>query len=423
VIEMGQQAPAANRPRVIIVGAGFGGLEAARALAHSAAEVVVVDAKNHHTFQPLLYQVATAALSPAAIAWPIRNLLKTQANAQVLMSRVVGVDPDAHQVMTEAGPLAYDQLVIAAGATHSYFGNDAWAAVAPGLKSVEDALGIRRRILLAFERAELAGPGKATPELTTFVIVGGGPTGVELAGAIAEIARDALKSEFRHIDPAMARIVLVEAGPRILPTFPDALAANAARRLARYGVDVRTDAQVTDIDASGVTLEDGRIAAATVLWAAGVRATALVASLPGEHDRAGRAEVAADMSLAGYPDIFVVGDGAVVTLPDGKPVPGIAPAAKQMGAYVGGVIARRLSGRPPPPAFRYRHAGDLATIGRGAAVVKLGRVQLTGLIGWLFWGFIHVYFLVGLRARFFVALDWLWSYVTYQRGARLITGA
>ncbi|MDB5436288.1 MAG: dehydrogenase protein [Phenylobacterium sp.] len=422
---MGQPAAstAASGPRVVIVGAGFGGLEAARALAHAAAEVVVIDTKNHHTFQPLLYQVATAALSPAAIAWPIRNLLKTQANAQVLMSRVTGVDPAAHEVLTDAGPVAYDQLVIAAGAAHSYFGHDDWAVFAPGLKSLEDALDIRRRILSAFERAELAGKGRAGPELTTFVVVGGGPTGVELAGSIAEIARDALKSEFRHIDPAMARIVLVEAGPRILPTFPENLAAEAARRLARYGVDVRTNAMVVDIDAAGVTLEDGRIDAATVLWGAGVRAAALVAGLPGEHDRAGRVEVAPDLSLPGHPDIFVVGDGAAVASPDGQPVPGIAPAAKQMGGYVGHVIAARLSGRPPPPAFRYRHAGDLATIGRGAAVVKLGRIELTGLLGWLFWGFIHVYFLVGLRARFFVALDWLWSYVTYHRGARLITGA
>ena len=422
---MGQPAAgtAASGPRVVIVGAGFGGLEAARALAHAAAEVVVIDTKNHHTFQPLLYQVATAALSPAAIAWPIRNLLKTQANAQVLMSRVTGVDPAAHEVLTDAGPVAYDQLVIAAGAAHSYFGHDGWAVFAPGLKSLEDALDIRRRILSAFERAELAGKGRAGPELTTFVVVGGGPTGVELAGSIAEIARDALKSEFRHIDPAMARIVLVEAGPRILPTFPENLAAEAARRLARYGVDVRTNAMVVDIDAAGVTLEDGRIDAATVLWGAGVRAAALVADLPGEHDRAGRVEVAPDLSLPGHPDIFVVGDGAAVASPDGQPVPGIAPAAKQMGGYVGHVIAARLSGRPPPPAFRYRHAGDLATIGRGAAVVKLGRIELTGLLGWLFWGFIHVYFLVGLRARFFVALDWLWSYVTYHRGARLITGA
>ena len=422
---MAQQAAvtAASRPRVVIVGAGFGGLEAARSLAHAAAEVMVIDAKNHHTFQPLLYQVATAALSPATIAWPIRHLLKTQANAQVLMTQVVGVDPAAHQILTEAGPIAYDQLVIATGAAHSYFGQDSWEPFAPGLKTLEDAIGIRRRILSAFERAELAGPGKAGPELTTFVVVGGGPTGVELAGAIAEVARDALKSEFRHIDPAAARILLVEAGPRILPTFPEGLAADAARRLARYGVEVMTGAKVVDIDAAGVKLEGGQIAAATVLWAAGVRAGALTAALPGEHDRAGRALVAADLSLPGHPDIFVIGDGAAPASPDGPPIPGIAPAAKQMGAYVGRVIARRLSGQPPPPPFRYRHAGDLATIGRGAAVVKLGPLELTGLPGWLFWGFIHIYFLVGLRARFFVALDWLWSYVTYQRGARLITGA
>ena len=422
---MAQQAATtvASRPRVVIVGAGFGGLAAARALAHAPAEVVVLDAKNHHTFQPLLYQVATAALSPAAIAWPIRHLLKTQANAQVLMSQATGVDPAAHRVLTEAGPIAYDQLVVAAGAAHSYFGNDPWEPFAPGLKTLEDALGIRRRILSAFERAELAGPGKATPDLTNFVVVGGGPTGVELAGAIAEIARDALKSEFRHIDPAMARIVLVEAGPRILPTFPESLAANAARRLARYGVEVLAGAKVVEIDMAGVTLEHGRIAAATVLWAAGVRAGALTAGLPGDHDRAGRAKVAADLSLPGHPDIFVIGDGAALASSEGKPIPGIAPAAKQMGAYVGRVIARRLAGQAQPPPFRYRHAGDLATIGRGAAVVKLGPIELTGLLGWLFWGFIHIYFLIGLRARFFVALDWLWSYVTYQRGARLITGA
>lgn len=418
-----QQRAAVNVPRVVIVGAGFAGLQAARALDGAAADVLVIDARNHHTFQPLLYQVATAALSPAAIAWPIRNLLKTQANARVLMSRATGVDPIAQLVLTEAGPMPYDQLVIAAGATHSYFGHDAWGTVAPGLKSIEDALVIRRRILVAFERAELAADGGAAPELTTFVVVGGGPTGVELAGAIGEIARDALESEFHHIDPSAARVVLVEAGPRILPTFPEGLAADAERRLARYGVEVMTGAMVVDIDASGVTLKEGRIAASTVLWAAGVQAGALTAGLPGEHDRAGRARVGADLSLPGYPDIFVVGDGAAVASSDGQPVPGIAPAAKQMGAYAGQVIARRLAGRPPPPAFRYHHAGDLATIGRGAAVVKLGSLHLTGLPGWLFWGFIHVYFLVGLRARFFVAVDWLWSYVTYQRGARLITGA
>lgn len=419
----GNGGTAAARPRVVIVGAGFGGLEAARALARAPVEVVVIDAKNHHTFQPLLYQVATAALSPAEIAWPIRHLLKTQANARVLISRVVGVNPAAHEVMTEAGPVAYDQLVIAAGAAHSYFGHEAWEAFAPGLKSIEDALAIRGRILSAFERAELVGAGKAEPALTTFVVVGGGPTGVEMAGAIAEIARDALKSEFRHIDPAAARIVLVEAGPRILPTFPESLAADAARRLARYGVDVMTGTTVVAIDASGVSLEGGRIDAATVVWGAGVRAAALTASLPGEHDRAERARVAADLSLPGYSDIFVIGDSAAAQALDGQAIPGIAPAAKQMGAYVGRLIARRVAGLPPPLPFRYRHAGDLATIGRGAAVVRVGPVKLTELAGWLFWGVIHIYFLIGLHARFFVALDWLWSYVTYHRGARLITRA
>ena len=414
--------PAAARPRVVIVGAGFGGLEAARALARAPVEVVVIDAKNHHTFQPLLYQVATAALSPAEIAWPIRHLLKTQANARVLMARAIGVDAAARQVLTDAGPVAYDQLVIAAGAMHSYFGHDGWQAFAPGLKSIEDALAIRRRILSAFERAELAGEGKAPPALTTFVVVGGGPTGVEMAGAIAEIARDALKSEFRHIDPAAAHILLVEAGPRILPTFPESLAADAARRLARYGVEVMTGAAVVGIDASGVTLEGGRIDAGAVVWGAGVRAAALTVALPGEHDRAGRVRVTADLSLSGHREIFVIGDSAAATAPDGQPVPGIAPAAKQMGAYVGRLIAGRVAGRPPLPPFRYRHAGDLATIGRGAAVVKLGALELTGLAGWLFWGFIHIYFLIGLRTRFFVALEWLWSYVTYHRGARLITG-
>jgi NADH dehydrogenase len=410
------------RPRVVIVGAGFGGLEAARALATAPVDVIVIDAKNHHTFQPLLYQVATAALSPAEIAWPIRRLLKSQANARVLMSLATGVDTGARQLLTEDGPVAYDQLVIAAGATHSYFGHDGWEAFAPGLKSIEDALNIRRRILSAFEQAELAGD-KAEPALTTFVVVGGGPTGVEMAGAIAEIAHDALKMEFRHIDPAAARIVLVEAGPRILPPFPQSLADNAASRLARYGVEVMTSAKVVDIDANGVTLESGRIDAATVVWGAGVRAGALAAGLPGDHDRTGRVLVEQDLSLKGHPDIFAIGDAAAVTSPNGAPVPGIAPAAKQMGAYVGALIAARIAGRSPPAPFRYRHAGDLATIGRGSAVVRLGSFQLTGLFGWLFWGFIHVYFLIGLRARFFVALNWLWSYVTYHRGARLITDA
>jgi NADH dehydrogenase len=406
----------------VIVGAGFGGLAAARALARTKADVVVIDRRNHHTFQPLLYQVATAALSPAEIAWPIRRLLKAQTNARVLMTAAVGIDVEAREVLTRDGPVGFDQLVIAAGAAHSYFGRDDWEAFAPGLKTLEDAIAIRRRILIAFEHAELAGQGAAPARLITFAIVGGGPTGVEMAGAIAEVARDALKSEFRHIDPAAARIVLIEAGPRILPSFPAPLAAEAARRLARYGVEVMTGARVTDVDGSGVTLEEGRIEAQSIVWAAGVKAGALTAGLPGEHDRAGRSLVAANLSLPGWPDIFVVGDAAAVTDSHGRPIPGIAPAAKQMGAYVGHLIAARLAGTPAPPPFRYRHAGDLATIGRGAAVVKLGAIELTGLVGWLFWGFAHIYFLIGLRARFFVALDWLWSYVTYHRGARLITG-
>ncbi|HEV2363333.1 MAG TPA: NAD(P)/FAD-dependent oxidoreductase [Caulobacteraceae bacterium] len=410
----------ATRPRVVIVGAGFGGLAAARALAHASVEVIVVDARNHHTFQPLLYQVATAALSPAEVAWPIRHLLKTQANARVLLARAQGVDTANRRLLTDEGPIGYDQLVIAAGAADSYFGHDDWAAAAPGLKTLEDALSIRRRILVAFEHAELAGRS-AAPMLTTFVVVGGGPTGVELAGAIAEIARDALRSEFRHIDPAAARIVLAEAGPRILPTFPADLSAYAVRRLKRDGVEVMCGARVTAIDAGGVSLEHGRIEASTVLWAAGVQATPLIAGLPAEHDRAGRAIVGPDLALAGHPDIFVIGDGAAAVTA-GAQAPGIAPAAKQMGAYVGRLIAARLAGRAARPPFRYRHAGDLATIGRGAAVVRVGPVRLTGLPGWLFWGFVHIYFLIGLRARFFVALDWLWSYLTYDRGARLITG-
>jgi NADH dehydrogenase len=414
-----------GRPHVVVVGAGFGGLAAARALARAPVEVIVLDARNHHTFQPLLYQVATAALSPAEIAWPIRRLLRTQANAKVLMSRATGIEPIARALITEAGAIAYDRLVIATGAAHSYFGQDAWEAYAPGLKTLEDALAIRRRILSAFERAEIAAeePGAAGGGALTFVVVGGGPTGVEMAGAIAEIARDALRSEFRGIDPAAASILLIEAGPRILPAFPERLAAAARQRLTRYGVKVMTGAKVIDINAHGVTLEGGRIEAAVTVWAAGVKAEGLIAALPAEHDRAGRAVVGADLSLTGHPEIFVIGDAASVRGPDGRPVPGIAPAAKQMGAYVGALIAARASGAGGPAApFRYRHAGDLATIGRGSAVVRIGGFELTGLAGWLFWGFVHIYFLIGLRSRFFVALNWLWSYLTYDRGARLITG-
>jgi NADH dehydrogenase len=406
---------------VVIVGGGFGGLSAARALARAPAEVVVVDARNHHTFQPLLYQVATAALSPAEIAWPIRHLLRRQKNARVLLARAECVDLVGRRLLTDAGPLAYDWLVLAPGASHAYFGHDEWAAFAPGLKSLEDAVSIRRRILMAFEEAERSEDATAHAALLTFVVVGGGPTGVEMAGAIAEVAHEALLREFDRIDPSTARVVLIEAGPRVLPAFPEDLAAYAVRHLHGMGVEVMTNTRVTGFDAGGVILEHGRIDAATRVWGAGVQAAPLARTLEAEHDRAGRVLVAADLSLPAHPEVFIVGDAAAATS-QGKPVPGIAPAAKQMGAYVGRVIAARLAGKAPPAPFRYRHEGDLATIGRNAAVLRLRGVRLHGFLAWMFWGVAHVYFLIGVRNRVAVALDWFWSYLTRQRSARLITG-
>lgn len=410
----------ASSARVIIVGGGFGGLEAARALARAPAEVLLIDRQNHHCFQPLLYQVATAALSPADVAWPIRTLLRRQPNATVIMAEVVGVDPERRQVRTSAGIHDYDFLVLATGAAHSYFGHAEWAPAAPGLKRIEDATDIRRRILTAFEQAEAAQDEAERRRLLTFVIVGAGPTGVELAGALAEVARDALPGDFRRIDPASARIVLVEAGPRVLPTFPEPLSAYARRALARAGVEVMLGARVVDVGPDGVRLEDGEIAAGAVLWAAGVVASPAAGWAGAEADRAGRAVVGPDLSAPGRPEVFVIGDTAAVSS-EGRPVPGIAPAAKQMGRYVGGVIAARLSGRPAPPPFRYRHGGDLATIGRRAAVVSVRGLKLTGYTAWLFWSLAHIYFLIGLRNRIAVALNWAFNYVTYQRGARLIT--
>ncbi|MBC6982734.1 NAD(P)/FAD-dependent oxidoreductase [Caulobacter sp. 17J80-11] len=415
--------PVRTRPRVVVVGAGFGGLEAVRALGRTMASITVIDRRNHHTFQPLLYQVATAALSPAEVAWPIREVLHRLRHVRVVLSAARAVDLEARAVETADGPFPYDFLVIAAGATHSYFGRDDWAAWAPGLKSIDDALRLRRRILSAFERAELARDLDELSRQLTFVVVGGGPTGVEMAGAIAEIARDALPRDFRSIDPATARIVLVEAGPRILPAMPEHLAAYAQRRLEAMGVEVMTGQMVTGVDAEGAALDGGRIEAATMIWAAGVQAAALVRALPGEHDRAGRLLVGPDLSMPGHPEVFVIGDAAMVARADGKPVPGIAPAAKQMGHYVGKVIAARIAGTSADAPFRYRHQGDLATIGRDAAVVKLGRVEITGFVGWLFWSVAHVYFLIGLRQRLAVATDWLWAWVTRRRGARLITDA
>ncbi len=409
-----------QRPQVVIVGAGFAGLEASRALADVEVDVALVDANNHHCFQPLLYEVATAALSPADIAWPIRAIVRDYKNVRVIMARVSGIDVDARCVHTNEVELSYDYLVLATGATHSYFGHDEWAPFAPGLKHIADATEIRRRFLLAFERAEVVEDESARARLLTFVVVGGGATGVEMAGAIAEVARQTLQHDFRRIDPRTSRIVLIEAGPRLLPAFPQGLSDYAKRSLRNMGVEVKLDCKVTGCDAQGVSLDSGRLEAATVIWAAGVVASPAAQWIDAEHDRAGRINVKPDLSVPGRPEIFAVGDTATVIEADGRPVPGIAPAAKQMGRYAGTVIAARVQGRTPPGPFAYHHVGDLATIGRKAAVVKLGHLQLTGFLGWLFWCVIHIYFLIGNRRRFVVALNWLWRYLTFQRGARLI---
>jgi NADH dehydrogenase, FAD-containing subunit len=412
----------AARPRVVIVGAGFGGLEAAKALRHVPVDVTVIDRHNYHCFQPLLYQVATATLSPSDIAWPIRGILRNQSNATVLMADVAAVDVERRLV--HAGPLMvpYDYLVLATGATHSYFGHDEWAEAAPGLKQIEDATRIRRQILLAFERAELTQDPAEHERLLTFVIVGGGPTGVEMAGAIAEVARQTLPSEFRNVDLRQSRILLLEAGPRLLSAFPEDLSAYAQRELERLGVEVRTGTAVTKCDSHGVETRSGRIEAGTIIWAAGVVASPAAHWLHAERDKAGRINVASDLTIPGSPEIFAIGDTAAPASADGRPVPGIAPAAKQMGRYVANVIAARVSGRTAPGPFRYRHQGDLATIGRKVAVVKLKHARLRGFVGWVFWGVAHIYFLIGIRNRFVVAFNWLWDYFTFQRGARLITG-
>ena len=407
--------------RVVIVGAGFGGLECAKALRRAPVDVTVIDRENHHCFQPLLYQVATAALSPADIAWPIRHILRPQRNATVLMEEVRGVSPQRKCVQTQFGEIPYDYLVIATGSTHSYFGHDDWSRFAPGLKRIEDGTRIRRSILIAFERAEVMTDEDQRRRLLTFVIVGGGATGVEMAGAIADVARQTLAADFRRIDPRSARIILIEAGPRLLPTFPASLSDYALKTLTRVGVEVRTGTLVTKCDADGVDLKDGRIDAGTVIWAAGVTASPAMRWLNAGGDRAGRVKVNSDLSLPGHPEIFVVGDTAAVTDKNGHSVPGIAPAAKQMGTYVGKLISARVAGREWNKPFKYMHLGDLATIGRRAAVVKLGPLELKGFIGWVFWSVAHIYFLIGLRNRFVVAFNWFWDYLTFQRGARLIT--
>jgi NADH dehydrogenase len=405
---------------VVIVGAGFGGLEAAKALRRVEADVIVIDRQNHHCFQPLLYQVATAALSPADVAWPIRHILRDQANTTVLMETVEGIDTAGRRLRTNFGEVPYDYLVIATGAMHSYFGHDEWSDAAPGLKRIDDATRIRRSILIAFEQAEAMAEPAAQCRLLTFVIIGGGATGVEMAGAIAEIARQTLAADFRRIDPRTARIVLVEAGPRLLPTFPPELSDYAHKALERAGVEIKTRTYVTNCDRHGVDTDGGRIEACTLIWAAGVIASPAAQWLGVEADRAGRVQVGPDLSVPGHPEIFVIGDTAMVLDSGGRPVPGIAPAAKQMGKHVGKQIAARIAGGAGDAPFRYMHLGDLATIGRRAAVVKFGRLQLRGFLGWAFWSVVHIYFLIGLRNRFVVAFTWAWDYLTFQRGARLI---
>jgi NADH:ubiquinone reductase (H+-translocating) len=408
--------------RIVIVGGGFGGLAVARELKGLPAEVTILDRQNHHCFQPLLYQVATAVISPADIAWPIRGILRGQHNMRILMVEVTGIDTQARLVHTDSVTLPYDYLVLATGSTHYYFGHDEWAPYAPGLKDIEDATEIRGRMLIAFEHAELTFDTAKQRALLTFVIIGGGPTGVEMVGAIAEVALQTLPKEFCTIDPRSARIILIEAGPRILPSFPDHLSDYAKKTLEKMGVEVWTSSPVTDVDEKGVVVKDQRIEAGTIIWAAGVIASPAAKWLGAPHDQAGRVTVEPDLSVPGHPEIFALGDTAAVFYNKGLPVPGIAPAAKQMGAYVGKLIAGEIRGTPRPEPFVYHHQGDLATIGRHAAVVKLNfdRFGLTGFIAWLFWSVAHIYFLIGIRNRVVVALNWLWQFFTLQRGARII---
>ncbi|MGO8920398.1 MAG: NAD(P)/FAD-dependent oxidoreductase [Stellaceae bacterium] len=416
------ERPRPGRQRVVILGAGFAGLSVARGLARAPVDIVLIDRHNYHVFQPLLYQVATAGLSPADIAAPIRAILRRQRNAGVVLGTVTGIDTAGRAVLLGERRIAYDQLVVATGARHSYFGHDDWERVAPGLKTLDDATAIRRKILLALELAESSDDAAERRRLMTFVIIGAGPTGVELAGAIAELTRVALAADFRTIDPAMCRIVLVEAGPRVLPAFPERLSAVAGQALERLGVELCLGSAVMACRTDGVMAGDHFIASRTLLWAAGVAASPAALWLDAAHDRSGRVTVRPDLTLPGHSEIFVIGDTAHVTDAAGKPLPGIAPAAKQQGEYVARVLRAALAGRTPPVAFRYRHLGSLATIGRKSAIADFGALRLSGRLAWLLWGAIHIYFLIGFRNRLTVMLDWLWAYVTFQRGARLITG-
>ncbi|MBF6023030.1 NAD(P)/FAD-dependent oxidoreductase [Lysobacter niastensis] len=412
---------APSRTEIVIVGGGFAGLWATRALAGDNIRITLIDRRNHHLFQPLLYQVATAGLSSPDIAAPLRHILRRQRNVEVRLGEVTGIDAAARTVaLADGDVLAYDYLLLASGATHAYFGHDEWSGDAPGLKTLDDALAIRRRLLIAFERAEACDDPAERAAWLNFAVVGGGPTGVELAGTLAEIARHTLKREFRRIDPSQARVRLIEAGPRVLASFPESLSEKARRQLEKLGVEVATGTPVSAIDARGYTLGDTFVPARTVLWAAGVAASPLGALLDAQRDRAGRVLVEPDLSVAGHPEIFVAGDLASVQQ-NGKPVPGVAPAAKQMGSHVARAIRSRIAGRAPP-AFRYRDFGNLATIGRMAAVVDLHGFKLSGLLAWWFWLAAHVFFLIGFRNRLIVLINWAWAYWSYQRHARIILG-
>ena len=413
----------AEAPRVVIVGAGFGGLAAAHGLRWAKAQVTLVDRRNYHLFQPLLYQVATASLSPADIAMPIRTILREQFNLIVRYGRVTGVDKQAQAVEIDGRRIAYDYLVLATGSRHDYFGKDAWEDLAPGLKKIDDATAIRRRMLVAFELAEACEDEGERAGLLTFVIVGAGPTGVELSGAIAELARQGMEKDFRRFDPASTRVILVQAGPRVLPSFPESLSQRAQRSLEKLGIEVRLNGRVNLVDEAGVMIGEERIAARTVIWAAGVASSPAAKWLGAKADRAGRVQVMPDLSVPDLPNVFAIGASALVAGPGGQPVPGLAPAARQGGAYVARVIRARIENRSPPGPFRYVHMGSMATIGRKAAIADIGPFRLWGMPAWWLWGFVHITFLVGARNRFAVMFDWIWAYVTYRRSIRLITGA
>jgi NADH dehydrogenase len=414
--------PDADPHRVVIVGGGFGGLASVAGLAGTPVAITLIDRRNYHLFQPLLYQAATASLAPSEIAWPIRHLVHGRREVTTVLGEVRGVDTQTRQVRLAGGLVfAYDTLVLATGARHAYFGHDEWEAYAHGLKTLEDATALRRRILLAFERAECETDARRRAALLTFAIIGAGPTGVELAGTIAELARTTLRPDFRNIDTAIARIVLIEAGPRVLPGFAESLSAYAQGALERLGVELALGQPVTECSAEGVVFGDRKLEARTIIWAAGVMASPAAGWLDAPADRAGRIAVLPDLTVPGHPEIFAIGDTVTASGPDGTPVPGIAPAAKQQGHYVARVIGHRLGGGAAPGPFRYRHAGSLATIGKRAAVIDFGRVKLTGALAWWLWGAAHIYFLIGVRNRLSVILNWLWIHARDQRSARLIT--